>query len=210
MFPSQWMQTWMPYPYQFPGNVAWALHWWSLDAPYDPFADFTLLALHHAIVAWHQTIFVGLLHNTGSPQAVNVNIYIQGSAGLYTGASATPLVTWTVGNTLPLSHGVVVRRYTGVPGPRGRGRLFVPAVPFHDAVGNVLTNARMAAWQAACAHMTDPIIHAGVTFRPCLVSMASGTLTPITQLMVTPRLGLVHRRARLRRVWPNTPKPPPP
>jgi hypothetical protein len=201
----------MNYPFQTNRQVGYYLQWWSLSGPYDPFTDFGVLALQNAITNWHIAVFPNLVRQPSYNSRMIVKIYIQGSAGLYSTSWPPAFINYTVAPTLPASHGVVVQRFTAGTGPRSRGRFFVPFVPTADCDGRYLKNAAQATWQASINNLLTPIIHSGVTFTPCLVSYVGGSMVPITRLVVTPRLGLLHRRARVQRHSPSGfPKAPPP
>lgn len=92
---------------------------------------------------------------------------------------ASPTRTYTVevgaeggtvaADSLPPSVSTVLKRFTNLPGPTGRGRVFMPGVPttFHD--NGILTALGLAAYQAFLPHMSLPVnIPATMTLQPML------------------------------------------
>lgn len=96
--------------------------------------------------------------------------------------------------SLPPSVAGVIARYTNAPGPRGRGRIYVPGVPasYHD--DGLLTNLGLNSYAAFTPHLDLQKVLAGVATLDPVLFRRPNTITRIEGTKINVALRSQRRR----------------
>lgn len=199
MFPSNWVQCWWHTPFtnnRLPEQLCQRFfQWFDYDPAFPTGFNFVVAAFD--LCTWFDVAVTPRMqnppHNPNQKPALDVYFNV---AGTVISISVGSDVAFPRGDSLPPSKGVVVRRWTSLTSNPGNARVNIPCVPVVDVQGGFLTPAAQALWEGTVSNMTNGIISQGVLFRPCVASYRDSTLLPILAVTVTPKLGLLKRRAR--------------
>jgi len=121
---------------------------------------------------------------TGGPTATFIGVH-----------TPTPAPGTSAGNSLPLQCAAVVSLRTGFAGRQARGRLYLP-VSANTLVTHQLTSATITNIANAWETFLEAVSTLAAVGSVSVVSqVGSGTVRPVTQLIVDSRLDIQRRRA---------------
>lgn len=173
----------------FNQTVESTFHWKVTSVP----NGYNLLTFVEELAAGFLTDYAECMSISWAASAVYARrISAPATRGVETIPTATPGVVNSV--SLPPATAAVLSRYTNVAGPKGRGRVFMPAVPTSFHLNGLLTNAGVDTYGGFLPRLDLTFTTtAGAVLEPVLVS-TTGEATNVETAKVQRVLRVQRRR----------------
>lgn len=98
------------------------------------------------------------------------------------------------GPPLPDNLNAVIRKISSQPGPSGRGRIRLPALPPSFVAGNDVTTTAATAYNALIAAWKTAVVDQGLTFTPAIFSAKDRAFYVIGDMQFDARVFTDRRR----------------
>lgn len=208
-FPTTWLQVWCDLPDGGTSGYPSLAFWFSVVGVPDTTFPLFELDMLTDVQNWLQNVTNGI---------VSISLGVASLARCYYRSPTANIDFYSQcffpGPHLALPHSKTVvihrERTPNRDAPRGLINLSGILLGLND--GDHLTPAGLAIMQVNAQNMALPFTSRGAQWVPSFPSWKFGTLNVIDNCYASPRLGLLHRRAREnnRRGLPTGPKTPPP